>query len=46
MLFGAVLGWLEREQREVIAFLREENRALKRQLVARSRRSVSTAWSH
>ena len=33
MLLAAVLGWLEREQRDVIAFLREENRALKTQLV-------------
>jgi putative transposase len=35
MLLAAVLGWLEQEQRDVIAFLREENRALKRQLVGR-----------
>jgi hypothetical protein len=27
-----LLGWLEREQREVIRFLREENRVLKTQL--------------
>lgn len=32
MLLAALLGWLEREQRDVIAFLREENRALKAQL--------------
>jgi hypothetical protein len=32
MLLAAVLGWLEREQRDVIAFLREENRTLKSQL--------------
>jgi hypothetical protein len=32
MLFTALLGWLEREQGDVIAFLREENRALKAQL--------------
>jgi hypothetical protein len=25
MLLAALLGWLEREQRDVIAFLREEN---------------------
>ena len=35
MLLAAVLGWLEREQRDVIAFLREENRVLKRQLLGR-----------
>jgi hypothetical protein len=35
MLFAALLGWLEREQRDVIAFLREENRALKAQLAGR-----------
>ena len=35
MLLAAVLGWLEQEQRDVIAFLREENRALKTQLVGR-----------
>jgi hypothetical protein len=39
LLLCAVLGWLEREQRDVIAFLREENRALKRQLVGRRLRS-------
>jgi hypothetical protein len=32
MLLAALLGWLEREQRDVIAFLREENRVLKAQL--------------
>ena len=32
MLLAALLGWLEREQRDVIAFLREENHALKAQL--------------
>ena len=35
MLLAALLGWLEREQRDVIAFLREENRALKAQLTGR-----------
>ena len=35
MLFAALLGWLEREQLDVIAFLREENRALKSQLAGR-----------
>ena len=29
---AALLGWLEREQRDIIRFLREENRALKAQL--------------
>jgi transposase InsO family protein len=32
MLFAWLLGWLEAEQRDVIAFLREENRVLKAQL--------------
>jgi hypothetical protein len=32
MLFACLLGWLEAEQRDVIAFLREENRVLKAQL--------------
>jgi transposase InsO family protein len=35
MLLAALLGWLEREQRDVIAFLREENRTLKAQLAGR-----------
>ncbi len=35
MLLAALFGWLEREQRDVIAFLREENRALKVQLGSR-----------
>jgi putative transposase len=32
MLLAALLAWLEAEQRDVIAFLREENRVLKAQL--------------
>jgi hypothetical protein len=32
LIVAALFGWLEREQREVIEFLREENRALKAQL--------------
>ena len=32
MLLAALLGWVAREQRDVIVFLREENRALKAQL--------------
>src|SRR5918992_1892426 len=32
MLLATLLGWLEHEQRDVIGFLREENRALKAQL--------------
>jgi transposase InsO family protein len=32
MLLAALLAWLDREQRDVIAFLREENRVLKAQL--------------
>ena len=35
ILLAALLGWLEREQRDVIAFLREENRALKPQPAGR-----------
>ena len=35
MLLTALLGWLEREQGDVIAFLREENRTLKAQLTGR-----------
>jgi hypothetical protein len=32
IVLATLLGWLDREQRDVIAFLREENRALKTQL--------------
>jgi hypothetical protein len=32
MLLVALLAWLEAEQRDVIAFLREENRVLKAEL--------------
>jgi hypothetical protein len=35
MLLAALLGWLDREQRDVIAYLREENRALQVQLGSR-----------
>lgn len=35
MLLATLLGWLEREQRDIIAFLHEENRALKAQLGGR-----------
>ena len=35
MLLVALLGWLEREQHDVIAFLREENRTLKEELGSR-----------
>ena len=35
MLLAALLRWLEREQRDVITFLREENRAPKAQLGSR-----------
>jgi hypothetical protein len=56
MLLGALVGWLEREQRDVIAFLREENRVLKVQLGRRrlrlddeqraaSRCAGATGWS-
>jgi hypothetical protein len=32
LLLTALLAWLEREERDVIVFLREENRVLKAQL--------------
>jgi hypothetical protein len=32
MLLAALFEWLEREQHDVFAFLREENRALRAQL--------------
>ena len=35
LLVAALFGWLEPEQRNVIEFLREENRVLKRQLRGR-----------
>jgi len=35
MLRTALLGWLEREQGDLIAFLREENRTPKAQLMGR-----------
>jgi hypothetical protein len=35
ILLAAMFGWVEREQRDVIAFLREENRTLKAQLAGR-----------
>jgi hypothetical protein len=35
MVFGALTGWLERREREAIAYLIEENRLLRRQLGGR-----------
>jgi hypothetical protein len=35
LLVVVLVGWLDREQRDVIAFLREENRVLKMQLHGR-----------
>jgi hypothetical protein len=35
LIVAAFLGWLAREQREVIEFLREENRVLTAQLHGR-----------
>ena len=32
LMLAALFGWLEREQRDVIDFLREENRVLRAQL--------------
>ena len=37
MLLAALLVWLEAEQRDVITFLREENRVLKAQVGTRRR---------
>jgi hypothetical protein len=38
LVLAALCGWLEREQRDVIAFLHEENRVLKAQLHGRRMR--------
>src|ERR671910_2638784 len=38
MIVASLFGWLEREQRDVIEFLREENRILKAQLHGRRMR--------
>ena len=38
LLVAVLLGWLEREQRDVITFLREENRVLRGQLPGRRMR--------
>ena len=35
LFVAALFGWIERQQRDVIEFLREENRVLKRQLHGR-----------
>src|SRR5262245_61536067 len=35
MILATLLGWLQADQRDVIAFLREENRVLKAQLGSR-----------
>ena len=35
LLLAALFGWLQREQRDAIDFLREENRVLKSQLCGR-----------
>jgi hypothetical protein len=35
LIVAALFGWLDREQRDGIAFLREENRVLKTQLRGR-----------
>ena len=35
LILAALFGWLEREQRDVIEFLPEENRVLKAQLHGR-----------
>jgi hypothetical protein len=43
MLLACLLGWLEAQQRDVIAFLREENRVLKAQLGSRRLRLTSAA---
>jgi len=38
LIVAALFGWLEREQRDVIEFLREKNRVLKAQLHRRPMR--------
>jgi hypothetical protein len=43
MLLACLLGWLEAQPRDVIAFLREENRVLKAQLGSRRLRLTSAA---
>jgi hypothetical protein len=35
LFVAALFGWMERQERDVIEFLREENRILKRQLHGR-----------
>jgi hypothetical protein len=40
MLLAALLGWLDREQRDVIAYLREENRALRADLAYEARSGI------
>jgi hypothetical protein len=42
LILAALLGWLERKQRDVIEFLREENRVLKAQLRAGGEPSPSS----
>jgi hypothetical protein len=41
MVFGVLTGWLERREREAIAYLIEENRFLRRQLGGRRLRLTS-----
>jgi len=40
LVMAALVGWLEGEQRDVIEFLREENRVLKAQLRGRRMRLI------
>jgi hypothetical protein len=45
MVRGVLTGWLDRREREAIAYLIEENRLLRRQLGSRSQPAGAT-WSH
>ena len=43
MVLGVLTGWLDRREREVIAYLVEENRLLRRQLGTRRLRPIATS---
>jgi len=43
LFVAALFGWLEQQQRDVIEFLHEENRVLKRQLHGRRLRLLTTS---
>ena len=44
MVLGVLTGWLERREREAIAYLIEENRILRCQLGTRRRRRLVKLW--